>query len=177
MGVNTTIVVTKPLGNRKPDMLDILKALSLPVVVDEQDLDFDYVLGHEDLVAAVFEDKVIFIDRCENMDTARIPAFTTAYPAEVLRVVNSDTTDSGGFLFWRDGKLVREVTFGADWMLDDLKAAGITDPKILDLHRSKNTGDPLDFEKASHFAMDVLANYALDFYAFDQLPWTSFRAP
>ena len=45
MGVNATIVIVKPLGDRELNTAEILKGLRFPAAVEQEDLDFENTLS------------------------------------------------------------------------------------------------------------------------------------
>ena len=57
MGINTTIIIVKPLGDKELNTTEILKGLRVPAAVEQEDLDFENTLSR----------------------------LTAAYPAEVLQ--------------------------------------------------------------------------------------------
>jgi hypothetical protein len=182
MGVNATIIVVKPLGEKRYDAAQILKELCVTVAIEQDDLDFETTLGRQwdqssaaATAAATYKDKVIFV-LGHNIDLDVIQQFTAAYPAEALLVNNSDTTDVAEFCFWVNGELVRKVSLGLEKWIDELKAAGITDEEILKRHEDVDVGNPLEFEKDSSHPMDVLSIYALDYFDFYDLRWTIYRS-
>ena len=182
MGVNTTIIVVKPLENNRLNIASVLKGLAIPAAIEQERLDFEATLGRlwdqasvGDLAATIYEGKVIFIDDAHYIDIGKIPPFTAAYPAEVLQIENSDTVESGQFSFWKAGELVRKVTSGMEEWMDEFNEAGITDEKILSTLASIDIGPPQEFEKESSYPMDVLASYALDYFDFYKLQWTIYR--
>ena len=182
MGVNTTIIVVKPLGQTRCDAVEILKGLHIPVAIEQEDLNFETTqnrLRHQSSAAAtaatIYNDKVIFVDNRHIIDLDAIQPFTAAHPAETLLVENSDTMGAAEFCFWVNGELMRKVSLGLEQYIDDLKEAGITDEEILKQHEDVDIGTPLEFEKESSHPMDVLARYALDYFDFYNLRWTIYR--
>jgi len=182
MGVNTTIIVVKPFGEKRCDTAEILKGLGVPIAIEQEDLDFESTLGrlwHQSSAAATaattYKDKVIIVNDGNNIDLEAIQPFTAAYPAEALLVENSDTAGAGEFCFWVKGELVRKVSFGLEEWIDDLKEAGITDEEFLKRHENVDIGAPLEFEIKSSHPMDVLAIYALDYFNFYNLRWSIYR--
>ena len=182
MGIHTTIIVVKPLGDKELNTTEILKGFQVPAAVDQEDLDFQNTLDRlwnrssiGDMAATTYKGKIIFVDDAHYIDIETIQPFTAAYPAEVLRVDHSDTVEAGEFSFWVDGALVRKATSGMEQWMDDLEEMGITDKDILSSCEPVDIGAPLEFEKESSHPMDVLAMYALDYFDFYTLRWTVFR--
>jgi len=182
MGVNATIVIVKPLGDRELNTAEILKGLRFPAAVEQEDLDFENTLSRlcdqssvGATAATTYKGKIIFVDNAHNIDIEAIPEFTAAYPGEVLRVDHSDTAEAGEFSFWVEGALVRKATSGMEQWMDDLEEMGITDKDILNSCKQVDIGAPLEFEKESSHPMTVLATYALDYFDFYDLRWTIFR--
>jgi hypothetical protein len=182
MGVNTTIIVVKPLADNGLNIAKILGGLHLPAALEQEGLDFEDTLTRlsdpsspGDIAATTYEGKVIFVDSARYIDEEAIPAFTTSYPAEVLQVLNSDTTDTGEFSFWKGGELLRKLSSGLDVWMNELDEMGIVDEEILSHFESVNIGVPLEFEKESSDPTSVLAAYALDYFAFYELRWAIFQ--
>jgi len=176
MGVNTIVYVIKPCVDKSANTADILKGLRLSAVVEQADISFESTLRRlwertspAGIAVSVYKGNVIVIDNGQHIDTDAIPTFTTAYPSEVLRVENSDTTDTGGFLFWRNGILVRKVSFGEkEWLYE----MGITDEEIISRFQPFTIGTAQEFEKEPITPMNVLAAYALDYFDFYTLQWS-----
>jgi hypothetical protein len=182
MGVNTTIIIVKPLGDMELNTAEILKGLRVPATIEQEDLDFENTLSRlwdrssvGATAATTYKGKIIFVDNAHNIDVEAIPKFTSAYPGEVLRVDYSDTVEAGEFSFWVEGVLVRKATSGMEKWMDDLEEMGITDKDILSSCKPVDIGTPLEFEKESSHPMTVLATYAVDYSDFYNLRWTIFR--
>jgi len=182
MGVNTTIIIVKPLKDKELNTSEILKGMRVHAAVEQDDLDFEHTLSRlwdQSSVAATaatsHNGKIIFVDFARNIDMEMIPPFTAAYPAEVLQVENSDTTDTGEFSFWKEGELIRKVSSGLEEWMSELDEMEIVDKEIVSHFESVNIGAPLEFEKESSHPMNVLASYALDYFDFYELRWTIFQ--
>lgn len=182
MGVNTTIIIARLLGEKEMNTAKILEGLRVPSVVEQEDMDFENVLNRlydQSSVAAIaastYKGKIIFVDDIRNIDTGAIPPFTSAYTAEVLQIENSDSTGTGEFSFWKEGELVRKVSSGLEEWMRELNEMGIDDKEIVSHFESFDIGAPLEFEKESSHPMSVLATYALDYFDFYDLRWTIFR--
>jgi hypothetical protein len=182
MGLNTTVIVVKPLGEKRFNVVEILNGLRKSVVIEQEDVDLEIALRNlmdkssgGVIAAADFKEMAILVDDGHYIDLKDIPPFTSAYPAEVLRVEHSDTVEAGEFSFWVKGELIRKVSFGfEDWIIE-LKEAGITDEEILKGQENVDIGAALEFEKDSTSPMDVLARYALDYFDFYDLRWSTYQ--
>jgi hypothetical protein len=99
----------------------ILEGLDVSAALEQEDLGFEDTLTRlsnpsslGDIAATTYERKVIFVDNARYIDEEGIPSFTSSYPAEVLQVLNSDTTDKGEFSFWKSGELLRKLSSGLE---------------------------------------------------------------
>jgi len=182
MGVNTTVIIVQPLGDKELNTGEILKGLRVHAVVEQGDLDFEQTLSRlwdrssvAATAATTHKGKIIFVDDARNIDIGTIPLFTAVYPAEVLQIENSDTTDTGEFSFWKEGELIRKVSSGLEEWMSELDGMGIADKEIVSHFESVDIGAPLEFEKESSHPMNVLASYCLDYFYFYELRWTIFQ--
>jgi len=77
-----------------------------------------------------------------------------------------------GFSFWSQGALLRKSASGLNESKAEFEAAGITDEAILGTLEDVDVGDPLEIEKEPG---GVLAAYALDYFEFYRLRWSTYR--
>lgn len=179
MGVNTNLYVIKPLGNKQWTAGELLQRLGIPAISVGEALDFETTLSRlwdktfpDVLAVTPYADKLIIIDDAENIDKGLMPGFTRDLPAEVLQMDNSDTMGVSGFSFWSEGELLRKQAGGLNEWKAEFEAAGITDEAILATLEDVDFGDPLEIEKEPG---GILAAYALDYFDFYNLKWSTYR--
>lgn len=105
MGIHTTIIVVKPLGDKELNTTEILKGFRVPAAVEQEDLDFKNTLNRlwdrssvGDMAATTYKGKIIFVDDAHYIDIETIPPFTAAYPAEVLQIEHSDISSRASLM-------------------------------------------------------------------------------